>query len=90
MRGQSGVKLPNLVDDIRALVSGLSSGDRVLIAEACRRLVTSVIPAGVCCCCCTCRQSGGNLPLIVDGIRALASGFTAGDRVLHCLGLQSV
>jgi hypothetical protein len=31
---------------------------------------------------CPCRQSGGKLPLFVDGIRALASGLTAGDRVL--------
>jgi len=28
------------------------------------------------------RQSGGKLPLFVDGIRALASGLSAGDRVL--------
>jgi hypothetical protein len=41
------------------------------------------MPSCVCCCCrCTCRQSGGKLPLFVDGIRALASGLTSGDRVL--------
>jgi hypothetical protein len=35
MRRQSGGKLPLFVEGIRALASGLSPGDRVLIAEAC-------------------------------------------------------
>lgn len=79
MRMQSGGKLPLFVDGIRALASGLTSGDRVLMAEACNWCDQSHQHV-FCCCRCTCRQSGGKLPLFVDGIRPLASG--SGDRVL--------